>query len=221
MKRLSTIFILLLSLTLNAQQFRYGFSIAPAQNWLTLEGDLYNPAVKFSGFQYGLLFDQTIGEGEHFALTAGLNLNYTESGMSAENTPPKGDDKEWGVRAEYIEIPLTLRIRTGQLGKFIFYGEGGASYGNCIRARGDYTANGIRHDTDMDYLTKDNPNGIDYLKPNASLNMGFGTEFSVTETASVLIGFFYEKGLMDVYKDNEEKYNILLNQAGIRIAGLF
>lgn len=226
MKKVLLLAFLLGSLTLQAQQFRYGFSIAPARNIAVLESDLYDATVPtYSGFQYGLIFDQTIGKGEYLALTAGFNLNYTESGMLSTDNNAQGDDKEWAVRARYIEIPLTLRLRTPEIGSFVFYGEGGAAWGKCIRAVGDYIetneAGQQYGDRDMDYFEKDNSGGISYLPSNAGLQLGFGTEVRISEGASILIGFFHQRGLVSVYDDNHEKSDISLNQTGLRIAGLF
>ena len=221
MKKTLLLVFSLVTLTVQAQQFRYGFSIAPAQNILSFDTKLYSEPTAYRGFQYGLILDQTIGKGEHIALTFGLNLNYTNSGLTSvvEN---QGDDlKEWAVRSRYLEIPLTLRLRTGQIGKFIFYGEGGASYGHGLRAVGDYTVNGVRRDSDFDYYNKGNGNGITYYEKNASIVMGLGTEIAITETASILIGFFHQKGLLSVYEDNNDESILKLNQTGIKIAGLF
>jgi len=224
-------FLLLLSCLalvpgLQAQQFRYGFSIAPARNMAVPESDLYDETVPvYTGFQYGLIFDQTIGKGEFLAITAGFNLNYTQSGMTSTDNNAAGDDKEWVVRARYIEVPITLRLRTPELGSFVFYGEGGAAFGKCFRAIGDYieTSNSgqVSGDRDLDYFDKNNSNGVSYLPNNMGLQLGAGTEIGITENASILVGFFYQKGLMSVYEDNSEKFGTPLNQIGFRIAGLF
>lgn len=221
MQKTFLLLLLLTAMSAQAQQFRYGFSIAPSSNKLVLEGDLYDPAVSFSGFQYGLLLDQTFLKNDMIGISLGVNLNYTQSGMTSTDNNNAGDDKEWAVRARYLEIPLTLKLRTPQFGSFTIYGEGGAAYGKCLRAVGDYTLNGLRLDSDIDYLTKDNPNGINYLDANAGLQLGLGAEVEVADGASIIIGFFYQKGIMNVYEDNNADSDILLNQAGIRIGGLF
>lgn len=221
MKKTLLIVFCLTAFALQAQQFRYGFSIAPAKNILSFDSDLYSDPVAYNGFQYGLLLDQTFGEGEHIALTFGLNLNYTSSGLINVQEKQGDDLKEWAVRSRYLEMPLTVRLRTGQMGKFVFYGEGGASYGLGLRAVGDYTVNGVTRDSDFDYYNKGNGNGITYNKPNASIIMGLGTEIAITETASILVGFFHAKGLLSVYEDNNDESVLKLNQTGIKIAGLF
>lgn len=221
MRKFTFLLLMLVAFSSRAQQFRYGFSIALGSNKLVLPADMYDPAVSFSGFQYGLLLDQTFVKGDIIGVSLGLNLNYSQSGMTSTDNNGAGDDKEWAVRARYLEIPLTLKLRTPQFGSFTIYGEGGATYGKCLRAVGDYTLNGLTLDSDIDYLEKDNANGINYLDKNAGLQFGLGAEVEVAEGASIIIGFFYQKGIMNVYEDNNVGSDILLNQTGIRIAGLF
>jgi len=216
MKKLLTIIFCSISLVAGAQQFRYGFHVSPVANLWDTPPDLYERYGPTSGIQYGILFDQTFGAGEHIALTGGITLDYTQGGMaSVEST------KNWMVRAQYIEIPVSARIRTGQMGVATLYAQGGATFGKCLRARGDYTENGFRHDTDINYLNNENPGGMNYLHTNLGIDLGIGSEFAITETASVLIGVFYQKGLSDVFQDNNVKTDVKLNQMGVRIAGLF
>lgn len=221
MKKNLTIIFCLLTMAASAQQFRYGFYVSPVKNTWVLQWDEYTAFGPTSGFKYGLLFDQTIGKGEHLALTFGMNLDYTQGGMAQADVGQDHVNKDWMVRARYFEIPLHVKIRTGQIGKFIFYGEGGGMYGMALRARGDYTENGVRHDTDINYLHNENPGGKNYLPTNLSINLGLGTEFAITETASLIIGFYFENGLSDIYQDENLDTDILLQQMGIQIGGLF
>lgn len=227
MKRSILLLFVLGSLTLQAQQFRYGFSIAPTRNVLALETDLYDdPAPTFSGFQYGLLFQQTFLKSEMLAITAGFNLNYAESGLVSTNANAQGSDKEWIVRARYIEIPVTLQLRTPELGSFVFYGEGGFAYGKCFRAIGDYlettNSGSTTGDKDLDYFDRNTSNnGITYLPGNSGIQLGLGAEFKISDGARLVVGAFHQRGLQSVYEDNNDKSEIKLNQTGIRIAGLF
>ncbi len=220
MKNFLTILFCSISLIAGGQQFRYGFGFAPGNTWWVCEGDLYNAADKQLRVKYGLIIDQTIGKGEHIAITSGLNLNYTVGGMSSIEENQGVPEKEWEMRPRYLEIPLSLRLRTGQLGKLTLYAEGGAAAGYCYRSRGDFTSDGVRQDTDLDYMAE-GITSLYYLQNNMSLTFGAGTEIALTETASLLIGFYFQKGLLNVVEDINQDYDIFLNQAGIHIAGLF
>lgn len=220
MKKILTIIFSLLTLAAGAQQFRYGFFVSPVKNTWVLQWDEYTAFGPTSGFKYGFLFDQTIGKGEHLALTFGMNLDYTQGGMAQADNGQDHVDKDWMVRARYFEIPVLVKIRTGQIGKFIIYGQGGGMYGKALRSRGDYSENGVRHDTDINYLNNENSN-LHYLPTNLSINLGIGTEIAITETASILLGFYFENGLTDIFQDSNVNTDILLQQMGIQIGGLF
>ena len=226
MKKIVLLLLLSCSVSLYAQQFRYGVSIGFSKNSLVYDPSLYDEdGPVFSGFQYGLLFNQTFMKSELLGITAGFNLNYAESGLTSTNISGSNSDKEWTVRARYIEIPITLQARTPQLGKFVFYAEGGFAYGKCSRAMGDYwetKANGeLEGDSDLDYFDRGSANSVEYLKTNYGLQFGFGTEFEISEGATLLIGAFMQRGATSVYSDNNDGSEVKLNQTGIRIAGLF
>lgn len=221
MKKTLTLLLCVISVALNAQQFRYGFYVSPTKNTFAPEGDIYDPAGKSGGFQYGILLDQTLGSGEHFAITTGLTLDYFQAGLESHDAGQNKELKNWDVRPRYLEVPLALRLRTGQLGKVTPYVQVGATYSSALRARGDYTANGLVHDKDLDYIGKENQNGLIYLPKNFSADLGIGAEFAVTETASILIGLYYKNGLKNVWDDNNDKLDIFTRQFGISFGGLF
>ena len=113
------------------------------------------------------------------------------------------------------------RLRTGQLGKLTPYLQGGITYASAIRARGDYTLNGQVHDSDLDYINKENQNGLIYLPKNLSIDLGIGTEFEIKDGASVFLAFYFKNGIMNVWEDNTDKDDIFTRQFGVSIGGLF
>ena len=221
MKKTLTLLLCVVSIAASAQEFRYGFYVSPTKNTFVIEGDLYTPYGESGGIQYGFIFDQTFGKGEHIAINAGLTLDYFQSGLESINVGQNKDTKQWDVRPRYFEIPVALKLRTGQLGKITPYIQGGATYASAIRARGDYTLNGMRLDSDLDFIGKDNPNGLNYLPKNASVDLGIGTEIAIKDGASVFLAFYFKNGIMNVFEDNTDKDDIFTRQFGVSIGGLF
>ena len=133
------IFCMVIS-TVRAQEFRFGLTASPVFDWLRVEGDQSeNIGTKF-GFQYGLLFDQTIGSVERYAFSTGLIINYANSGITYIDTVgPVDITSEWDAKTQYIEIPLTVRLRTNEINYISYYGQFGVTPGVCIKARGDYS----------------------------------------------------------------------------------
>lgn len=220
MKNLLIIVFLTASFAANAQQFRYGFYVSPVKNTWVLNAEDYEAFGPTSGFQYGILLDQTIGNKQRFAITTGITLDYTQGGMQTINVSQGASEKNWMVRAQYLELPLALKVRTNQLGSFTFYLQGGGTIAKCLRARGDYTENGLTLDSDINYLENELTTNM-YLPINMSVDIGIGTEFAINETASILLGLYFKNGLTDIYEDNNTKSDILLQQFGVQIGGLF
>ncbi len=97
--------------TVGAQEFRFGLTASPVFDWARVDGEQYENVGTKLGFQYGLLFDQTIGSVERYAFSTGILINYVNVGVDSidENNVLT---TEWTVRSQYIEIPLTIRLRT-------------------------------------------------------------------------------------------------------------
>ncbi|MBK7037336.1 MAG: outer membrane beta-barrel protein [Chitinophagales bacterium] len=221
MKKTLTLLLCVVSIAASAQEFRYGFYLSPTKNTFVPEGDLYTPYGENGGFQYGILLEQTFGKGEHIGLGAGITMDYFQSGLESLEAGQNKDTKNWDVRPRYIEIPVAVKLRTGQLGKLTPYLQGGITYASAIRARGDYTLNGQVHDSDLDYINKENQNGLIYLPKNLSIDLGIGTEFEIKDGASVFLAFYFKNGIMNVWEDNTDKDDIFTRQFGVSIGGLF
>ena len=221
MKKTLTLLLCVVSIAASAQEFRYGFYLSPTKNTFVPEGDLYTPYGENGGFQYGILLEQTFGKGEHIGLGAGITMDYFQSGLESLEAGQNKDTKNWDVRPRDIEIPVAVKLRTGQLGKLTPYLQGGITYASAIRARGDYTLNGQVHDSDLDYINKENQNGLIYLPKNLSIDLGIGTEFEIKDGASVFLAFYFKNGIMNVWQDHTDKDDIFTRQFGVSIGGLF
>lgn len=66
---LSTLFFCAILSAVQAQQFRFGLTASPVFDWVKVDGELYESVGTKAGFQYGLLFDQTIGSVERYAFS--------------------------------------------------------------------------------------------------------------------------------------------------------
>jgi len=126
MKKIALIALFFCSLALQAQSptFRFGLTATPVFDWLRVEGDPYENLGTKVGFQYGLLFDQTIGNVERYAFSSGILINYANSGISYTDTATD-ITSESDLRVQYIEIPLTMRLRTNEVNYLTYYGQFG------------------------------------------------------------------------------------------------
>lgn len=222
MKKIILIALFFSALTLQAQSptFRFGLTATPVFDWLRIEGDLYENMGTKVGFQYGLLFDQTIGNVERYAFSSGIIINYANSGSTYTDTT-FDITAETDMRVQYIEIPLTMRLRTNEVNYMTYYGQFGITPGFCIKARGDYYVNDEIVDEDVNLRDETNVSESTYNIMNISLTLGAGVEYSITENTALLGGVFFQNGFANVIKDEEEDNNAYLKQIGIRLGVLF
>lgn len=222
MKKIALIALFFSALTLHAQSptFRFGLTATPVFDWLRIEGDSYeNGGTKF-GFQYGLLFDQTIGNVERYAFSSGILINYVNASYSYATGVNLDSTSEIDLRVQYIEIPLTMRLRTNEVNYLTYYGQFGLTPGFRIKARADYFEEGTALDEDLNF-TEENISGATYNLMNISLTLGAGAEYALTENTSIMGGIFWQNGFANVIDDDVEDNNAYLKQIGVRVGVLF
>lgn len=217
---LSAIIFCSLATAVNAQQFRFGLTATPVFDWLKVNGGLYDNAGTKFGFQYGLLFDQTIGSVERYAFSTGIVINYTGEGITYTDTTTD-ITSEWTAKSQYIEIPLTIRLRTNEVNYMSYYGQFGLTPGICIKSRGNLTVDGATVYDDVNLRDKDNLTGAQYELFNISLTLGAGVEYSMAENTSIMAGLFWQNGFANIVDDDIDDNNALLKQIGIRLGVLF
>ena len=216
----TTMFFCALWSTVGAQEFRFGLTASPVFDWARVDGEEYENVGTKLGFQYGLLFDQTIGSVERYAFSTGIVINYVNVGISSTDTA-NDISAEWTARSQYIEIPLTIRLRTNEVNYFSYYGQFGLTPGVCIKSRGDLTVNDVALYEDVNLRDKDNLTDSQYQLFNVSLTLGIGAEYSIAENTNIIGGIFFQNGFANIIDDDVDDNSAFLKQLGIRVGVLF
>ncbi len=216
----TTMFFCALWSTVSAQEFRFGLTASPVFDWARVDGELYENVGTKLGFQYGLLFDQTIGSVERYAFSTGIVINYVNVGISSTDTA-NDISAEWTARSQYIEIPLTIRLRTNEVNYFSYYGQFGLTPGVCIKSRGDLIENDVPVYEDVNLRDKDNLTDSQYQLFNVSLTLGIGAEYSIAENTNIIGGIFFQNGFANIIDDDVDDNSAFLKQLGIRVGVLF
>ncbi|MEZ5012790.1 MAG: outer membrane beta-barrel protein [Chitinophagales bacterium] len=189
-----------------AQSFRYGPAIAPAIGFWKVDGDLYVANGARFGFQAGIMAEQTIGSAERFAFTTGLNWNTNPGGF--ETVATGNQAKAWQFKVHSLDIPLTFRLRSDELGSNVLYAQYGMTLGFTVASK-------ISRDGG-----KDGGEGFDYEGFNPSLTMAVGMEHILDNDKSLLFGLFFQNGIKNMVIDNANDDNMYPQQIGLRV-GMF
>lgn len=203
MKKVSAILCLLVVsiASANAQDksVRFGIKVAPNFGWINPDTkELKNDGARF-GYTFGLMGDFMIGANQNYAFSTGLFLN----NVGGKTTYPVGD-QNLGTESkyQYIELPITLKLKTNEIGYMTYYGQIGFGTAFNIAAKSDFDqydpATGkITRVTDEDIMDHTN-----LFK--ASLIVGAGLEFNFSGNTSAMVGITYNNGFTNIYNDVEQ-----------------
>lgn len=175
--------------------FRLGLTAHPTFGWAKPENGKGNG---FSmGFSYGLLADLNFAE--NYSLSTGLTIT-TINGKTTEINPspyydaaayPNATAYDLKYKMQYLEVPLTLKLKTEKIGDVRWYGQFGLSNGFNIGARQDVSVAGKT-------IVQD-----DHIKKNtnfyrAGLIVGAGLEYDVAKNTSITTGLTLNNGFTDI-----------------------
>ncbi|MCX2450611.1 porin family protein [Pedobacter sp. PLR] len=203
-----TLFLLLLTGQLFAQHggspyygFRLGLTAHPTLGWVKPEvGKSEGLAL---GFSYGLLGDFNFAENYSFA--TGLTIT-TINGKSTEvNARPYFNPADGGTaaydlryRLQYIEIPLTIKLKTNKIGPLRWYGQFGISNDFNIGAKQNAQLAGKKVENDR--------NISDYTRfYRAGMVVAAGGEYDLDDRTSLAIGLTFNNGLTNIVKDGDRR----------------
>jgi hypothetical protein len=207
MKKILTGFLLLfVHITAFAQNgpepyygFRLGLAAYPTIGWAKPETGKSN-GVNL-GFSYGLLADFNFAE--NYSFSTGLTIT-SINGKTTEINPrpyydpvahPNPTAYDLKYMLQYVEIPLTLKLKTEKIGLVRWYGQFGLSNDFNIGAKQNVSVDGRTIIDDM-HVKKD----INFYR--AGLIIGGGLEYDIARSTSVTTGLTFNNGFTDISDDN-------------------
>jgi len=201
MKQLFALLIVIFGLSsVQAQgNLRLGLTASPNIGWISLDTRGVNSDGNRIGFRYGVIAD--FGFTENYAFSTGLFLNHTggkisfpTSTVSDGNTSIGSTESE--IKLQYLDLPLTLKLRTNEIGYITYYGQIGFDLSINIGAKADANvkdSNGnTLFTTDNEKITGD----INLFK--LGLHVGAGAEYNLSGNTSILVGLSYHNGFTNI-----------------------
>jgi opacity protein-like surface antigen len=210
MKKSLVIFAVLLitfkSFAQTDQKFHFGLKAAPALVWFKSDTKGLSSDGTRLGFIYGLVTEFNFGK--NYAFATGLEVAYRGGKFKQSlETPGLTVVSSITEKLEYLEIPITLKFKTNEIGAMTYYLQAGIEPGFNIRARADFSmdmqSNGTTQHADSNDI--DIMDGINAF--NLSMVIGGGLEYRLSGNTAVLVGLSFSNGLMDVVDGSEAKAN--------------
>lgn len=201
------------------KKFRFGLQFTNGISFLNSDNvDITDTKVGYS-FNYGLLTEYYFNQ--NYAISTGLAVSQPRAARSnspavnaivTDTTSTYAFDNNIVLGAKeiykftYVEIPLTFKLRTNEIGYFRYFGEFG--FLNSFRVRSRATIEGSTIENES--ITKKlDPFGLRSNFYNASLKVGGGFEYTISDKTALLVELSFNNGFINVLKDGDDKRTVL------------
>lgn len=212
----------------NFRKFKFGFKVDPNISWMSPKtADMVNEGVLLRG-SFGLNAD--IMFSENYALGTGFSIMGSGGQLSFFDTEVRTGDagesnfivkRNRKYKLKYVEVPLTLKLRTDEIGYMTYWGQFGVGLGFATKATADddikFFSQLVEDTTtgESSWLDAGSANstiakedeeemGVDIsgetLPFRASLIIGAGIDYSLSGNTSLMFGIAYNNGLTNVFK---------------------
>jgi opacity protein-like surface antigen len=173
--------------------FRLGLTAHPTIGWV--KPDIGKSNGVSLGFSYGVIGDFNFTQ--NYSFSTGLTIT-TINGKSTEiitsnngSAAPSQSENELKYKLQYVEVPLTLKLKTVPINQVRYYGQFGLSNDILIGAKQDADITG-------GVSTKDVNVKDDIKSYRAGLIIGAGAEFEVSGITSITAGLTFNNGFSDI-----------------------
>lgn len=212
MKKILFTFIIFIIMTINTfaqyKPFQFGLSFSPSICTTKSNCDIVDKGISKLSYNWG--FKGNFYFVENYGLATGFNVLNIRGGYTY-------DDNTYGkiktsIKNQYLEIPLTMIMRTERIGKMRIIGNIGYGMGfrlNSHQENIDSNKNAIEIDNQFNMIRH-------------AMIIKIGTEFNVYKASCLSAYFVYNNNFSNIYKNNNPlEHNVSLNNFSLEIEFLF
>ncbi|MEZ4799039.1 MAG: porin family protein [Flavobacteriales bacterium] len=228
MKKITLVTLVLLSTLLTQaqdfQKYKIAAVVNPGVAWIKPDSKFITDEGNTLRFGFGINMD--IHFTENYAFGTGLtisrqggNLSYLETGKKDNVEYVWSKTREY--KLQYAEVPLSLKLRTNEIGYITYWGQFGIIPGININAKGnddiDYLLEKTQLNIDgsLTWTTSDRPsitNEDEDIKDDikifrVGLLIGAGIEYSLSGNTSVVAGIVYNNGFSNILNNKLVTYD--------------
>jgi hypothetical protein len=193
------------------RKVRFGLQFSPNISWLKANSDGYKSNGNKVGFGYGLSVEYFINKNN--LLSGGINLLYAGGDVKYKGTTtglPRtySADVEQTYNIRYIELPITLKLRTNEIGYFTYYGQFGIKAGFNYRAnsKSDYSYDDNVSSIPQTHSDRESDAKGDINFMNLALVIGVGAEYNISGNTTMFLGLTFNNGFINQL---DKKENLL------------
>lgn len=181
----------------DTKSFRFGIKVAPNLGFIHADTKELKSDGAQLGFTFGLLGDFMIGADHNYAFSTGLLLN----NVAGKSTFPFGNTNlSYATKYQYIEMPITLKLMTNEIGYITYYGQIGFGAAFNIAAKATYDS----FDSNGKPITVTDDDVMANTQLfKASLILGAGMQYNFSGNTSLLLGLTYDNGFTNILKNTD------------------
>lgn len=204
MKSKITLFLLLSLVTFAAHAqyppYYFGLKAAPQICWMKPNVDGYESAGVKAGFSWGFIAEFNFTE--NHSIATGFNMLFNGGKLKFPATV--GDvsgtmNRDYALK--YIEIPLTLKMRTNDMNGMRYFGRIGL--GTAFKIGSKKTDEFTASNGDVTTSKKENYDNISFARE--SLIVGMGAEYEIKEGPKLGAELIFNNGFTNILTENGEK----------------
>lgn len=194
---------------------RFGIKLAPNMAYVKPDVKEFDKAGSTFGYTFGLMGDFLLGGEGRYAFASGILLNNIGGKFTAPSNVAGVEDLESTLRLRYIEVPLTMKLKTSEIGYMTYYGQLGVSTAFNIRAKADFESVDLINNNQV-VLNEDEDIADNTALFKAALVLGAGFEYNFSGNTSLLVGVTYNGGFTNLY-DGEEYVDEDGNKQNVKV----
>ena len=209
-----------------SQGYHLGLQLAPNVS-MAEPRELSHAAIQSEAhFGYGFVFDAMFTE--KYAIGTGVNVFY--NGGITQHLAFQEDENGLSIEAvqlvqqqQYVEIPLTFKMRTNEIGYTTYFGQFGAGFGLNVRSEGSQKTTSFATLDSLGSVTEvvfsqsafeaaesEQVSMADRTRLfRPSMIIGLGAERRLTGSTALVVALRYNVGLRSQYED----FGVLQSQA--------
>lgn len=201
------------------QSVRFGIKLAPNMGWLRPDTKGLKSNGTSLGYTFGLMADFPVGTTGNYAFASGLFLTTVGGGYTTDfsfvenvNSAVLTKAMETDLSLRYIDLPLTIKMKTNEIGYARYYGQIGVMTSFNIRSKADFevpvptgTLNDGTPIVSGFTLLEDEDFQGDTNLFRAALVVGGGMEYNFSGNTALLVGITYNNGFTNIL--NGIEYN--------------
>lgn len=209
------------------RKFRLGLSASPNLGWIRpdIQGFLKDGLKSRAGFGYGLMVDYKFSDSPNYLLSSGFNITTNGGGLiEAWETEVQESDTSYTFlgtndrtyRMQYVNIPILLKLRTGDVGYMSYFGAIGidAAFRTRARANDDYkwfvSPTSLKPENEDDIDIADRMNFM-----RLALNLTLGAEYNLTGNTNVYLGLGIHNGFTNIFNNKDNNRVLKAENNGI------